>query len=57
MYLLTPLITDCQHFFNWNVPPELRKGDSILVDFKSFYEVVGALAAVDLKPDRDFLIE
>jgi hypothetical protein len=39
------------------MPPELQKGESILVDFKSFHEIVDALAAANLKPDRDFKIE
>lgn len=57
MYLLKPLNEKCRQFFQWELPAELRKDEGILVGFPHFHEIVDTLAAADLKPDRDFLIE
>ena len=57
VYLIKPITKKCKNVFSDQVPPEMRRGRDLLVEFQLVHEVIQALRRAGLVKDRDFEID
>ena len=57
MYLLKPLTEKCRTVFETEVPPEMMRGQDLMIEFKLLHETIAALKQAGLEMERDYWIE
>ena len=56
-YRLLALTSDCEKVFDTEIPPEMKNGSAVQVEFNRIFEFIAGMDALNMVRDLDYRVE